>query len=101
MWVCASAELTGGTPGMARGRPGDTTWGRDGERTRSCGLAAPGNVMSLGLPRWVMSFGLLGLTPGGYPWARAGPPHRRKITAQIAFITRLAAPGLACRAKLT
>src|SRR5215469_13466301 len=93
MCVCESEELTGGTGAISRGRLGDTTCEEGGKRTRSCGLAAPGNVMSFRLPRCDTSLGLLGLTPGGYPptWARASLPLARRIAIAkpIAFITRL------------
>jgi hypothetical protein len=43
-----------------------------GHRTKSCGLLAPGRVMSCGLLRLVMSCGLLGLTPGANPAVAEG-----------------------------
>src|SRR6516162_5267308 len=93
MWVCPSDELTVGTGGISRGRPGETTCGDGGKRTRLCGLLAPGKVILFGLPRCVTSLGLAGLTPGGYPptWPKASPPHARSIVAAepIAFMVRL------------
>src|SRR5258708_35390087 len=76
----------------------DSAFGSAGERTKSCGLLAPGRVRSCGLPRGVRPCGLLGLTPGGYPpkpWASAGRRVRKKIAivalnvAGILLIVRL------------
>ena len=55
-------------------------------RTKSCRSLAPGKVWFCGLPRLVMSCGLLGLKPGANPWpcATARPPDKSKI-AVVAY----------------
>jgi len=83
VYVCASEELAGAGSRLAMVRRGGIVLGADLERTRSCGLLAPGNVMLFGLARRVMSLGLLGFTPGAYPptpWAKTRLPDRRMAT---------------------
>src|SRR5258708_25267488 len=82
--VCPSEELSGGAVARLGLGGGDSALGSAGDRRKSCGLLAPGKVMSCGLLRLVMSCGLLGLTPGGYPpgpCARAKPPARSRAAS--------------------
>src|SRR5450432_2491420 len=88
--VCPNERLSGGlvVPRLEAGAE-DSAFGSAGERTKSCGLLAPGRVRSCGLLRWVRSCGLLGLTPGGYPprpCANVRFPDRRKV-AIVAHIS--------------